>query len=141
MVVPTIVIDIYEHAFYVNDQNRKADYAEKFIEGRLCHAFTVPFDAPHAIIVDLVLDESLFRLANTPERRAELRADIDARLMKLLTNEECIVTGSGTGIGASGNAATISSTIEDYNNTFDMRDFPSQRVDPDRLDDEEDADA
>ena len=31
MVVPTDVIDIYEHAFYVDYQNRKTDYGEKFI--------------------------------------------------------------------------------------------------------------
>ena len=31
MVVPTDVIDIYEHAFYVDYQNRKTDYVEKFI--------------------------------------------------------------------------------------------------------------
>lgn len=31
MSVPTVVIDIYEHAFYVGYQNRKTDYVEKFI--------------------------------------------------------------------------------------------------------------
>lgn len=34
MVVPTDVIDIYEHAFYVDYQNRKTDYVEKFIDIR-----------------------------------------------------------------------------------------------------------
>ena len=34
MVVPTDVIDIYEHAFYVDYQNRKTDYVEKSIDIR-----------------------------------------------------------------------------------------------------------
>ncbi|MGI9518039.1 MAG: superoxide dismutase [Pirellulaceae bacterium] len=32
MAVPLIVIDTYEHAFYIDYQNRKGDYVEKFIE-------------------------------------------------------------------------------------------------------------
>lgn len=31
MAVPIIVIDTYEHAFYIDYQNRKAEYVEKFI--------------------------------------------------------------------------------------------------------------
>lgn len=31
MAVPLVVIDTYEHAFYVDYQNRKAEYVEKFI--------------------------------------------------------------------------------------------------------------
>src|SRR5205085_1117860 len=30
--VPLVVIDTYEHAFYVDYQNRKADYVEKFVK-------------------------------------------------------------------------------------------------------------
>ena len=29
--VPIIVIDTYEHAFYIDYQNKKADYVEKFL--------------------------------------------------------------------------------------------------------------
>ena len=32
MAVPIVVIDTYEHAFYIDYQNRKADYVEKFVE-------------------------------------------------------------------------------------------------------------
>jgi Fe-Mn family superoxide dismutase len=32
MAVPIVVIDTYEHAFYIDYQNRKADYVEKFID-------------------------------------------------------------------------------------------------------------
>lgn len=32
MSVPMVVIDTYEHAFYIDYKNRKADYVEKFIE-------------------------------------------------------------------------------------------------------------
>jgi superoxide dismutase, Fe-Mn family len=31
MAVPVVVIDTYEHAFYIDYQNRKADYVEKFM--------------------------------------------------------------------------------------------------------------
>ena len=31
MAMPIIVIDTYEHAFYIDYQNRKADYVEKFM--------------------------------------------------------------------------------------------------------------
>ena len=31
MAVPLVVIDTYEHAFYIDYQNRKADYVEKFL--------------------------------------------------------------------------------------------------------------
>lgn len=30
MASPLIVVDVYEHAFYVDYQNRKAEYVEKF---------------------------------------------------------------------------------------------------------------
>jgi len=32
MSIPLVVIDTYEHAFYIDYQNRKAEYVEKFIE-------------------------------------------------------------------------------------------------------------
>jgi Fe-Mn family superoxide dismutase len=32
MAVPLIVIDVYEHAFYIDYQNRKAEYVEKFMQ-------------------------------------------------------------------------------------------------------------
>ncbi len=32
MAVPLVVIDVYEHAFYIDYQNRKADYVAKFME-------------------------------------------------------------------------------------------------------------
>ena len=31
MAVPLVVIDVYEHAFYIDYQNRKAEYVDKFI--------------------------------------------------------------------------------------------------------------
>jgi Fe-Mn family superoxide dismutase len=31
MAVPLVVIDVYEHAFYIDYQNRKADYVDKFL--------------------------------------------------------------------------------------------------------------
>ena len=32
MAAPLVVIDVYEHAFYVDYKNRKATYVEKFME-------------------------------------------------------------------------------------------------------------
>lgn len=32
MATPLIVIDTYEHAFYIDYQNRKSDYVDKFLE-------------------------------------------------------------------------------------------------------------
>ena len=32
MGAPLLVIDVYEHAFYVDYQNRKAEYVEKFMD-------------------------------------------------------------------------------------------------------------
>ncbi|MEK6233958.1 MAG: Fe-Mn family superoxide dismutase, partial [Planctomycetales bacterium] len=32
MAVPLVVIDVYEHAFYLDYQNRKAEYVEKFMD-------------------------------------------------------------------------------------------------------------
>ncbi len=32
MAVPLVVIDTYEHAFYIDYKNRKGDYIEKFID-------------------------------------------------------------------------------------------------------------
>jgi Fe-Mn family superoxide dismutase len=32
MAAPLVVIDVYEHAFYIDYQNRKADYVEKFLD-------------------------------------------------------------------------------------------------------------
>jgi Fe-Mn family superoxide dismutase len=31
MAIPIVVIDTYEHAFYIDYQNRKAEYVEKFM--------------------------------------------------------------------------------------------------------------
>jgi Fe-Mn family superoxide dismutase len=32
MAVPLVVIDVYEHAFYIDYQNRKAEYVDKFVD-------------------------------------------------------------------------------------------------------------
>jgi Fe-Mn family superoxide dismutase len=32
LATPLVVIDVYEHAFYVDYQNRKADYVERFMK-------------------------------------------------------------------------------------------------------------
>ncbi len=32
LAMPLVVIDVYEHAFYIDYQNRKADYVEKFMQ-------------------------------------------------------------------------------------------------------------
>ena len=32
MAVPLVVIDVYEHAFYIDYQNRKAEYVDKFVQ-------------------------------------------------------------------------------------------------------------
>ena len=32
LAVPLVVIDTYEHAFYIDYQNRKAEYVEKFLK-------------------------------------------------------------------------------------------------------------
>lgn len=32
MAIPLVVTDTYEHAFYIDYQNRKADYVEKFVD-------------------------------------------------------------------------------------------------------------
>ena len=32
MATPLVVIDVYEHAFYIDYHNRKAEYVEKFID-------------------------------------------------------------------------------------------------------------
>ena len=32
LALPLVVIDVYEHAFYIDYQNRKADYVEKFMQ-------------------------------------------------------------------------------------------------------------
>jgi len=32
MAIPLVVIDTYEHAFYIDYQNRKVQYVEKFID-------------------------------------------------------------------------------------------------------------
>lgn len=32
LAVPLVVIDVYEHAFYIDYQNKKADYVEKFLK-------------------------------------------------------------------------------------------------------------
>ena len=32
MAVPLVVIDVYEHAFYIDYHNRKSEYVEKFMD-------------------------------------------------------------------------------------------------------------
>ena len=32
LAMPLVVIDVYEHAFYIDYQNKKADYIEKFMQ-------------------------------------------------------------------------------------------------------------
>jgi Fe-Mn family superoxide dismutase len=32
MAMPLVVIDVYEHAFYIDYQNRKAQYVDKFLD-------------------------------------------------------------------------------------------------------------
>ena len=32
MAVPLVVIDVYEHAFYIDYHNRKSEYVEKFVD-------------------------------------------------------------------------------------------------------------
>ena len=32
LAMPLVVIDVYEHAFYIDYQNKKADYIDKFMQ-------------------------------------------------------------------------------------------------------------
>ena len=115
-------------------------YAEKAVEAKLAKGFTIPFAGSHPTIVDLVLDEAYRRILLTrePAQAQALSDEIEKKVGLLLEGTETIATGSGTAIFADTDG--IYHTNQAYKPTFDMRDARYQRIDPDRLDDEDNAD-
>jgi len=115
-------------------------YAEKWVETKLSPGFTVPFDAAHPTVKDLVIKATLCRFERDPELRAACREELQEDITALLSGAEGIMTGSGT-LMASTAMTEVSAQGSGYKPTFDMRDYPDQRIDPDLLDDLDDEDA
>lgn len=119
-------------------------YAENAVNGMLAPGFSVPFttgSAPQGV-KDLTIDEAYRRLlmGRNSERAKELQEDIERRVKSLLGGDSHLVDTDGSTIVATSTSGQVWSETMDYKPTFDMRDTEEQHIDPQRLDDEDDAD-
>lgn len=123
--------------------NNDITYAEQQLNGRLATHFSTPFSGAHPTIKDICIDLVYYRtlVLKDPDQAAKIKPFIDGRFEDLKNGKEYIYTDSNTTIGPSSTLNDeIWTNLDNYHATFSMLDAddPVSRIDPDRLDDEED---
>ena len=115
-------------------------YAANELNGMLAPCFTVPFAGNHPTVVDLNIDLAYYRALRTkdPEKAAKIRDAIIGRIEDIREGKEYIYTDSGTTLAPAGKGGEIWSTTQDYHPVHSMLDAEDERIDEDRVDDEED---
>lgn len=124
--------------------------AEGEINAKLANRYTVPFsrDAVPGVIKSIAQDLSMYFILrrvytqNKKDKNPWLDEWKDARDMldKLAEGTMVLVDNSGTVIGQSISQMKIWSNVTDFNPAMDHRGAEKQRIDPDRLEQEEDDD-
>jgi phage gp36-like protein len=124
--------------------------AEGEINAKLASRYTVPFsrDAVPLVIKSIAQDISLYFILrrlytqNKKDKNPWLDEWKEAREMldELAKGTMTLVDNSGAVIGQSTTQMKIWSNVTDFNPAMDHRDVTKQRIDPDRLEQEEDDD-
>ena len=115
--------------------------AERELEARFAGRFALPFSSNNMAIRDLAVD-AVFLKANATHveeegRMAPLRKAFETAVQELISGQRQMVTDSADLIASAGEP--VWSTNEDYTPVFGMGDAAHEEVDPDRIDDEQDA--
>ena len=114
------------------------------LDSKLGAFYSVPFSdnnrTARQLNVDFAFLEYLIVRTRRQDDSEELNNHLTGRIEALQKGMELMMTDSAAAIQPSGGREDAWSTNQDYNPVFDMRDPERQRVDPDRLDDLEDAD-
>jgi hypothetical protein len=111
----------------------------------LGHIYTTPFSTNNYTAKDLSIQYAeLGILVRTRKKddSKELDKQIAIRVTDITSGSKYMMTDEGLALHPDGTTSQDAwSETMDYKPTFDMRDAMDQRVDPDRIDDEWDADA
>lgn len=125
--------------------------AENEIDGRLAVKYSIPFSsgAVPGLIKSMAQDLSFYYIGRrfftqTVKDKnpwiATYKEDVDELIKSILDGDTVIVDNSGSIIDTRTDQSQIWSNTTEYKPTFDHRDQTLQRIDPDRLEDEQDAD-
>lgn len=137
------VVNKYRDAGSVGDASTMdASYiypAEEYIKGTLVRRFSDPYSDPGYSVKDLIVDEAYRRicLSKAPKKADALKKDIIERLNDILSGKVILFDGSGNEIER--DRTIMWSNTENYTPVFGMGDITDMEVDPDQIDDEEDA--
>lgn len=115
-------------------------FAENEINGLLGRHFTAPFSDNNITVKDLTIELSLIRIyTHTSPSEAKRRRDIfDKKISNLIEGEEVMLLTDGSQITSSV-GGTVYSTTSGYTPIFGFSEIEDSEIDPDLLDDEEDA--
>ena len=118
-------------------------HASVRLETMLAPYFTLPFSANNLTAKDITLDLAyllILQRSKDPRDAESLSQGIKGRIEGLRNGTEAMTTTSGDTVYSNTGLGEIWSTTQDFKPIFDMRESAEQRVDPDRLREEKEAD-
>ena len=113
-------------------------YAENELNSRLAPKFTVPFSDNNLTAKDLSIDLTYLRVGDLKTKEYDaFKKRVDERIARLLKGEENMVNDDGSTIQSVG--GTLWSNTEQYTPVFGFGEVEDFEVDPDLVQDENDA--
>ncbi len=114
------------------------------VNEKLGNCFTLPFSSNNASARDLNVHYAylgILERTRNQEDSLELRNSLQDRISDICSGNSPMALDDGTALFPDGSTKfEVWSNTQEYKQTFDMRNPLYQRVDPDRIDDEWDAD-
>lgn len=128
-----------------------ASKAESYIEGKLANKYTVPFTSSNVppLVESMSTDLTFYYIGRRFFTQTDkdknpwintYKNDVDEILKDIMKGNTVLVDVNGGIIDVRTDQQEIWSNVSGYNPTMDHRDETEQRIDPDKIQDETDAD-
>lgn len=125
--------------------------AESYIEGKLASKYIVPFTSSNIppLVISMATDLTFYYVGRRFFTQTEkdknpwinvYKDDVDELLDGIMDGNTVLVDNSGSIIDVRTDQKQIWSNVSQYTPTMDHRDETEQRIDPDKIQDETDAD-